>query len=350
MSFKDKGDMSMKILNKRFTIVVGLLLLALMLTACGEQSQEDVVEKLEETVAELEGYKAEATMSMNTGEEQQLFSINSWFQKEDFYRVALSNNQDEKDNQIIVKNEDGVFVLTPALNKNFKFQTEWPENSSQPYLYQSLVEDVLTDPEAQFEQTEDVYIFKTRTNYQSNNNLPYQEIHFDKNSYTPVLVKVLDQDGNALVEVEFTNFELDPSFEEDDFTIEKNMESQESSAEVSGQGGDSSLTVLYPTYTAGAELSEEKEVDTEDGKRVMLNYAGEKNFTLVEENAETTSAGNSPQTVNGEIVNLGDTVGALTSNTIEWNADGTEYTLASDELTQEEMIQVARSVQGQAVK
>src|SRR5690625_5969794 len=54
--------------------------------------------------------------------------------KKDLYRVALTNPEDEKGSQVILKNEDGVFVLTPALDKSFKFQTDWPENSSQPYL------------------------------------------------------------------------------------------------------------------------------------------------------------------------------------------------------------------------
>ena len=27
--------------------------------------------------------------------------------------------------QIILRNEEGVFVLTPALNKSFRFQSDW---------------------------------------------------------------------------------------------------------------------------------------------------------------------------------------------------------------------------------
>ena len=47
--------------------------------------------------------------------------------------------------QIILRNEEGVFVLTPALNKSFRFQSDWPQNSSQAYLYESLVRDILQD-------------------------------------------------------------------------------------------------------------------------------------------------------------------------------------------------------------
>src|SRR5699024_8211756 len=112
--------MSMTKLIKRGVFGILLLSAVFVLAACGEKSQEDVVKKLEETIEEMDGYKAEATMTMNTGEEQQSYSIQTWFQKEDFYRVTLSSNQDDQENQIILKNEEGVFVLTPALNKDFK--------------------------------------------------------------------------------------------------------------------------------------------------------------------------------------------------------------------------------------
>lgn len=324
--------------------------LIFVLAACGEKSQEDVAAKLQENLEEMSGYKAQAVMEMNTGQESQQFNIDIWHKKEDFYRVALENSQDEKGSQVILKNEEGVFVLTPALNKSFKFQSEWPDNSSQPYLYQSLVQDVLNDEEAEFEITESHYVFRTKTNYQSNNNLPYQEIHFDKNTYTPLMVKVLDQDQNALVQVEFTEFNTSPEFAEDDFTMEKNMATSTAAATMSSQQQDGSLAVLMPTFTAGAELTEQKDVELEKGQRTILQYSGDKNFTLAQETVEVQPTFSAPQPVNGEIVNLGHTVGSMSENKVEWVANGVEYMLASEELTNEEMIEIAQSVQGIAVK
>ncbi len=333
-------------------MVLGLIVL--VLAACGEKTQEDVVGELQKKLEEMTGYKAKAEMSMNTGEEEQKFNIDIWHQKEELYRVALSSESDEKGSQIILKNEDGVFVLTPSLEKSFKFQTEWPDNGSQPYLYQSLVEDVIADPEATFETTETDYIFRTKTNYQSNNNLPYQEIHFDKEDYTPVLVRVLDKDDNALVEVNFTSFELNPTFNEDDFSMDKNMASSDTSAPASAgaeeETADNVLEVVMPEFTAGAEVMEQREVDLENGKRVILTFEGDKNFTFIQERSDAVTTLNAPQEVEGDIVNLGYTLAALSENKIEWNYNGVDYTLASDELTREELIQVAQSVQGKAVK
>lgn len=336
--------------------ISGLLMLfglVIVLAACGEKTQEDVVADLKETVEKMDGYRAKAEMNMNTGQEQQTFQINIWHKKDDMYRVGLSNKSDEKGNQIILKNDDGVFVLTPALNKSFKFQSEWPQNSSQPYLYQSLIQDIEKDKEAEFEVRDSHYVFKTKTNYQSNNNLPYQEIYLDKKSLHPTQVKVLDKDKNALVDVSFSSFDSKASFKDDDFSMKKNMgseESEEAEETAAITEEQEALTVFYPSYMAGAELTEKKETSTETGDRVILTFEGEKNFTLVEEKAQIRTTMATPNEVEGEIVNLGFAVGAITDNSIEWTHNGVDFMLASEELTKEELIEVAKSVQRKEVK
>lgn len=337
-----------KYLNIWMILLIGLALL--LLTACGEKSQEAVVSKLEDNVKTMDGYKAKAEMDMHTGQEEQKYEIDVWYKKEDFYRVALKNDQDEKGSQVILKNADGVFVLTPALNKSFKFQTEWPENSSQPYLYQSLVDDVLKDAEATFEVTDTHYVFHTKTNYQSNNNLPFQEIYFNKKDYTPELVKVLDKDKEPLVEVTFKAFETNPSFGDQDFNMKDNMTSSNLDTPVSGAVETDSFTVVFPLYMAGSELEEKKEVTLEDGKRVIMSFTGEKNFTLVQDKFDVLPTLSSPEEIKGDIVNLGYTMGALSDNSVEWSHDGVNFYLASEDLTKEELIEVAQSVQGKEAK
>ncbi len=170
------------------------VLFVVFLAACGEKSKDDVLEKLESTADKMNAYQTQALMTLQTGNEDQAYRIEVTHKKKDFYRVLLKNEQDEESSQIILRNKEGVFVLTPALNKSFKFQSEWPDNKSQPYLYQSLIQDIKDDSEATFTSTDDYFVFETRTNYESNSNLPYQTIYFDKKTYAPVLVEVLDND------------------------------------------------------------------------------------------------------------------------------------------------------------
>lgn len=172
--------------------------------------------------------------------------------------------------------------MTPALNKSFKFQSDWPENTSQPYLFNSLIKDIKADSETEFNATDNHYVFKTKTNYQNNQSLPYQEIYFDKKSYTPVMVKVFDQDMTAMVEVQFSNFSSDDTFKEEDFDVDQNM-AMSSSDDVPVNAPDEQPAdpeVLYPEETLGASLWDKQEVETDNGTRVIMTYKGEKTLPL----------------------------------------------------------------------
>src|SRR5690606_25507167 len=170
--------------KKVFLLLLGLLT-ALVLAASGEKSQEDVVSALDDKVQKMKGYKADAKMTLQTGNDPQVYEVEIWHKDPDFYRVHLKNAEKDQ-SQMILRNEEGVFVLTPALNKSFRFQSNWPQNSSQAYLYESLVKDILEDSEAKYTETEEHYVFETQTRYQNNQILPLQEITLNKKDLTPV--------------------------------------------------------------------------------------------------------------------------------------------------------------------
>jgi len=331
-----------------FLAVIGLIVV-LALAGCGEKSQEDIVKALDDKVENLTGYKAEAKMTLQAGAEPQEYEVEIWHKTPTFYRVNLKNAQKEQ-SQMILRNQEGVFVLTPALNKSFRFQSDWPQNSSQAYLYESLVKDILDDPEAKFTSTETGYVFETKTNYKNNKMLPVQEITFDKKDLTPVLVKVMDPDRNPLLTVEFSNFEFDPSFDENAFDVQKNMSGAQLEVPVMAGVNDEPLTVMYPEVEIeGVNLEEEQKLETENGTRIIMTFGGEKSFTLIQEKAQVSEVGTTT-VVSGEPVDLGFTVGALSENSLSWSYQGVDFMLASEDLTQEEMQMIARSVQGQSIK
>ncbi|MET3698556.1 outer membrane lipoprotein-sorting protein [Bacillus oleivorans] len=344
---------------KKWLLPLLCLVLMVVLSACGAKSQEDVVGDLNKRMDDLTSYKTKAKMTLQMGTEPQEYNVEVWHNDPDFYRVELKNSQSDQ-SQMILRNKEGVFVLTPALNKSFRFQSDWPKNSSQPYLYESLVQDIMEDPEATFKETEKHYVFETKTRYQNNKMLPMQEITLSKEDLSPVSVKVMDTDRNPLVTVEFSDTEFNSKFNPDAFDMKRNMEGaqldKETAADVDEeQSQGDEFAVMYSNDVA-AKLIEEKMIDTEDGNRVIQMYQYQsadstKKFTLIQEKAEIMPAGAMASTpVNGEPVDLGFTVGAMTATGIQWTYDGVEYMLASSELTPEEMVSVARSVQGTMVK
>ncbi|PLS15896.1 DUF4367 domain-containing protein [Bacillus sp. M6-12] len=335
---------------KKFLVLFAGILMVLALAACGQKSQEDVVSALDEKLSEMKGYKANAKMTLKMGTDPQVYDVEIWHKDPQFYRVNLKNAQKDQ-SQMILRNEEGVYVLTPALNKSFKFESEWPENSSQAYLYESLAQDIIDDKGLIFKATEKHYVFETKTRYQNNKMLPVQEITLNKKDLSPVSVKVMDTDRNALVTVEFSNVKFNSSFDKDAFDMKKNMTGAQLEVPVMGKVKDEGFSVKYPVAELkGVKLTEEKEMKFDGGKRFVLTYEGEKNYTLVQEKAEVVETALVPAAVKGNPVDLGYTIGALSDRTISWTYEGVDYTIASEDLTPEEMVMVARSVQGMPVK
>ncbi|MBS4175486.1 outer membrane lipoprotein carrier protein LolA [Bacillus sp. FJAT-49736] len=337
-------------MKKKFWILAVVLAAILALSACGSKSQEDVVDDLNGKLEKLSGYKATAEMTLKMGNEPQTYNIEIWHNKPDYYRVELKNSKKDQ-SQMILRNKDGVYVLTPTLNKSYKFQSEWPKNSSQAYLYESLVKDILQDKSAKFKTTKNTYVFETKTRYQNNKMLPVQEISFDKRTLTPKSVKVMDTNKNTLVSVKFTKVQLNAKFDKNAFDTKKNLTGAtigKNSKDVNVNGSE--FTVKYPEAKIG-ELYDEKEITTENGKRVILTYNGNKPFTMIQEKATVSPASVMEVTaMNGDMVDLGFVVGEMTKNSLTWTQDGVKYMIASKKLSKNEMIEIAESVQGQPVK
>ena len=337
-------------MRKRLLLLLAGLMVLFVLSACGTKTQDDVVKDLDAKLEKLSAYKADAKMTLQMGTEPQTYEVEIWHKEPTYYRVNLKNAQKDQ-SQMILRNDEGVFVLTPALNKSFRFQSNWPENSSQAYLYESLIKDILEDKEAKFTATKEDYVFETKTRYQNNKMLPLQEITLSKKDLSPKSVKVMDSDRNALVTVVFSNVKFDTSFDKKDFDMQKNMTGAQLEVPVMAGVSDKEFSVKYPlAELPGVSLIGEKKLKTENGKRFVLTFDGEKSYTLVQEKSEVMPASTSAASVAGEPVDLGFTIGVLSENSVNWSYQGVDYTIASNDLTTEEMAMIAKSVQGDAVK
>ena len=74
-----------------------------------------------------------------------------------------------------------------------------------------------------------------------------------------------------------------------------------------------------------------------------MTFEGEKPFLLVEETSSIEEEFSIIPTY-GEPYLLIDTVGALTDSSITWSSNGVDYYLVSDVMSQDELLDIARSV------
>jgi hypothetical protein len=78
----------------------------------------------------------------------------------------------------------------------------------------------------------------------------------------------------------------------------------------------------------------------------VLQYAGEQPFTLIQEQSQVVPASTPMNVSHGEPIDLGFTIGVMTSESLQWSYNGVDFFLASENLSAEEMMSIASSVYG----
>ena len=322
-------------------IVLGLFVVCFLLTGCSKHSENSAVKDLVNQLKNSTGYQLSGKLSVMNNDENYQYDIDVCYQKENHYKVTLTNTLNQH-TQVILKNDDGVYVLTPSLNKSFKFQSDWPYQNSQIYLLDALIGDIEKDKNRKYQYENGEYTFQTKVNYPNNQKLIRQKIILDKNQ-KPKKVTVYQSDGREAMTMDFSQVTYSPKFSKDEFVVEKIVESSEEDVmkEVSALED-----VIYPLFLpAGTKLVGEDRVSKENGERVIMTYDGDKSFVLVEETADVFSDFTIVPS-HGEPYLLMDTLGVMTNNSLSWTSGGVEFYLVSDVMSQDEMIEVAQSISG----
>ncbi len=348
----------------------------LLLSACGTDSQEKVLKKVNGKWAEANGYELNATMEIKSGGDPKKYDVTVWHTKPDFYRVEVVESGKDV-SQMIVRNADGVFVVTPTLNKMYKFQSDWPKKNSQAYLIGALAEDLAQDKNLVMKEEDKAYIFEAATRNSYKNSMPHQVITVDKKTMLPTSVVIMNDVKEEQIRITFKNIKLGVQHAAKEYAVEQFTESDETKGEqatpsekgnkdkkdnkdgkesnnnpngneekqaVSAEAENKEFQTHYPVVNIeNTKMVEEKVMQEGGMDRVILTFDGDKPFTVMQQPV-TKEAAMLPVSSPGDPVDLGFTIGAITDTSISWEQDGVEFFVASSKLTREEMVQVATSM------
>ncbi len=329
--------------------IFALLLVAVMiiLAACGAPSKEDIMKKLSGKWNDTKGYELQATMEIKTGAEPRLYDVIVWHTKPKFYRVNVSQSG-SKDSQMIVRNDDGVFVITPSLGKTYKFQSDWPTQNSQPYLIGALSDDIKADKNATMTEKDKTYVFETATRNNHKKVLPTQQIHIDKKTLLPTYVSVLDENKKEKIRITFTQITLGKERNATDYAVDVD-ETNAGIGQEPVEGEKPELKTYYPSVEWEGVTMNEENIKTENGTRSFMTFSGSKEYIIVQEPAVRPD-NKMAVSIEGDPVDLGFAIAAMTETSLRWEKDGVSFFIASGTLTKDEMIEVASSMQEEGMK
>lgn len=293
------------------------------------------IEKYKKNIESKDTYTLTGQMDIVSNEELYQYNVVVDHKKDDNYKASLKNKESGHE-QIILKNKSGVYIVTPDLNKSFKFQSDWPFNSSQAYILESLLKDFENDSNIVFEEKDEKYYLSSTVNYPNNTDLVSQKVTFNKDMI-PELVEVYDKNGNVSITFKISKIEFGSDLDNSYFEVEESA--SEDCCEATGKLNE----VVYPMYLPmGTKFKSEETVKTDNSERVILTFTGDKSFILIEE------ASKSPEnfevtTTSGELVFYENVLGNLNNSSLNWTMNGKDYYIIGNNLSNEEMLKVAAS-------
>lgn len=306
-------------------------------------SGETINDKIENISEDLTSYNLEANMELINGEEKRNFTVKvSYLKKdnEDLFRVSLYDTNINQE-QIMLRNTKGVYVLTPSLNQAYNFKSGWPLNSAKPYIYQSLLE--VFDGDYDIEKLSDGYIVTSTIEFKNSPAYTKQEVKFSED-LKPLWVNLYNDRDEILAKVVFTKVETNVTFEDNYFEVDSNMSSARENLVSGGNETEFELPLLLTGSDLNIDLKDNVRA-TIDGEQLhMLVYGGDSNFTVLE---KVCSSSNELEIIetNGELVMTINGFGVLEDNKVSYIYNNVEVVIYGDSLNVNTYLDIANGIE-----
>ena len=323
----------MKKLVRMFLFIIMIF----TMTSCGGKTNlNDAYDTFKDTISDAKTYKISGEMIVKRDSGEVTFDVCVLYQKPSNYKVSYQNKSNNS-KQILLKNNDGVFVLIPELNKQFKFDSSWPLNSSHIYILETVLKDLEEDDSRKTYESEDYYVLESNVNHKLKQNLVCQRVYLSKEDYS--LKKIsYNTENEEVMTFNIKELDINISFSNQEFNYEAIMDSETS---IMGEGSfeDVSSIVFGDVITNVSLVSQSVTLNT-----TVLTYGGEKTYyvvysTVVDQEVSTL------ERIYNEVVFLDEGLGFVSTNCLTFYRNNKEFKIISQDLTLEEMVLVANSLQ-----
>ncbi|MDE5855911.1 MAG: hypothetical protein K2H06_02580 [Anaeroplasmataceae bacterium] len=311
--------------------IFGLILLSLLvLVGCKNKDNIDEVTRVTNYLSGLSSYSLTSKMSIQRPDKNVSVNVAVDYLSPSYYKVSFKGDNE----QLIIKNDTGVYVITPSLNKEFRFDSNWPLNSSHAYLLEAINKDIKADAEATGSQDGTDIVIECKITHKTNQKLNKMKYTCDAN-FKPKRTVFLNDKNEECIVVDFDTFTPNSNLGKDNFNEKKYLGAQEEKPSEE----ETSLTLTAGYVVEGSTLasSSKKENTT------ILCYSGENAYTIIVSPVEVTDEVVAIDTYDSvEFLECG--LGFINANTMKFYNGNYEITIFSNQLTVDDYINVANSI------
>ncbi|MDI3257745.1 MAG: hypothetical protein QJR01_08510 [Kyrpidia sp.] len=317
------------------------LWMAVALTGCG-RTEGSVLNDLKQFQANLKHYKSTALMNVKTQGMEQVYRIETRYQEPHFYRIQLADAGGQVQ-QVVIRNDQGVYIVSPPLKKIFRFHGDWADNQGHLYLFGSVIDRILQSTDRTFTRQEGTVAFDL-TMKPDNPLIGKQRVVLDDRTLYPKRIAFYDREDKELVTVQFERFDPHAQFQAADFDPQQALALGPNDQPTWSSG---SFGVIEPAWLPrGWSRVEAKDV----GGTVILRYRGGSDGLTLTEGRPRASETVLP--VQADLWDLFGVPAVVTRgdvHTMYWTRDGVQFAITGT-LPPEDMARIAISTFGASGK
>ncbi len=306
-------------------------------------NSDTISDKLEDVSSNLNSYSLEANMELINGEEKRNFTVKVAYLKgedQDYFRVSLYDTNINQE-QIMLRNKAGVYVLTPSLNQAYNFKSGWPLNSAKPYIYQSLLE--VFNGDYDIEKLDDGFVVTSSIEFKNSPAYTKQEVKFS-HDLVPLWVNLYNDKDEVLVKVTFTKVETNVSFKDDYFEVESNMSAARENLVSGGEKDEFELPLLLTGSDMNISLKDNVTTKIDGEELHMLVYEGDSNFTVIQKVCNSSSVLEVIET-DGELVMTINGFAILEENKVSYVYNNVEVVIYGDGMSVNAYFDIANGIE-----
>lgn len=318
-----------------------------IVVGCGVPGSNSVNHKIQTHAQTLDNknYQSEAMMTVQMENNIQKYYVKVSYESQDTYKIELGNAQ-KQINQIIVHNPNGMFIVSPSLGKVFRFNGNWAQNQGQIYLYDQLLHQITSSKSVKLQRSSGTYSFDIPVTPASDA-ISREQIVLAKD-LNPQSVKLLDKNGAAAVTLTYQTFKTGVTFNKNAFDPQALVSAGESTQPT--MSSPQTFDYIEPPALYGTKMTDlTQPTDTS----AIIRYTGDNHHYVLQEERPTNAAEGIPD---AELLNLfgvpamynfDDTTNV---SNLTWVNNGVEFSLTSNDMSLDELQDIAMSTLGQVGK